>query len=237
MIIGKQKMKTVVSILASDGHGWTECVQACRDTWANNPPKNTEVFYNYGDAFLEKHNMNIPEGSCALGEDIIACNAPEQYGFLLLKTILAFETLLSLEDFDYIVRPNCGSYIHLGLLNKYLESQPREKFYGGELGEWNGIEYVSGACMIFSRDVAELLVTNKKDLHYDGTGGKMDDVAIGEFLATQSIKPIKFGKRVICVEDDIEEKFDADAQHHYFSSSRNPKCHYKTHELFNGVTA
>jgi len=238
MIIGKQKMKTVILTLSNEENGYDKMVQSCRDTWAKNPPENTKVFYNYGETFLQRRKIDIPPGHCTLvGEDCIGCMAPESYGFLLAKTVMAFNALLQSEEFDYLVRPNCGSYLNLDLLNKFLESAPREKYYCGKTGEWNDITYVSGSCMIFSRDVVQMMVDNADKMHYDGRGGKMDDVAIGEFLTSNGIVPCNNGQRVMCEEHEIADRFDGTCYHHHFKGTRNSKCHHLIHERFAMETA
>jgi hypothetical protein len=230
--------KTVVVVLSNEGPTYGPMVQGVRDTWAKEIPENMKVFYNYGDQYLKDRNIDeIPKGACAIDGidgDILACNAPENYGFLMIKTICAFRSLLEVdEDWDYLVRPNCGSYVHLENLQKFLSDKARTKLYCGHTGEWDGrpgLKYVSGSCMIFSRDVIQLMVDHMEEIHYDGRTGIMDDVAIGEILKKYGVLPTE-GKRVSVILETIREKFDPEAYHYHYSSTQQPACHYLMDEM------
>ena len=254
------KMKIAVSVLANDNGGYAGMVEGCRNTWAKNCPENTKVYFNYGIRYMNTHGIEVPEDMnvIVIEPDIMVCNAPEAYRFLLQKQIMAFDALLQMDDYDYIVRPNCGSYINLDLLNDFLEDKPRTGFYCGIVNKTEvnkdtmnaqglrynpenfkalkdlDLEYASGSCMIFSRDVIKYIVDNLQDLNYDGTEGIMDDVSIGMLLDGKF--DLTEGQRVdVNSEQAVEEKFDPTVYHYYYQSTRNSDLHYKVHELFEGV--
>tara|TARA_B100000131_G_C18062685_1_gene591143 strand:- start:207 stop:902 length:696 start_codon:yes stop_codon:yes gene_type:complete len=225
-------MKIAVSVLANDDHNFAAMVEGCRNTWAKNCPENTKVYFNYGIRYMNTHGIEVPEDMnvVIIEPDIMVCNSPENYHALLQKTIMSFDALLQIDDYDYIVRPNCGSYVNLELLNEFLQDKPRNGYYAGVPTEHKGVKYASGACMIFSRDVVQYLVENSKELEYDGKI-KMDDVAIGDLLNKKY--DISEGKRVqINNEKELEEQFDPNVYHYYYRSTRNPNLHYKVHKLF-----
>lgn len=109
---------------------------------------------------------------------------------ILHKTVEALSFFLSTDpSIEFIWRTNLSSVLDVDRLEKYLDSIPSTKFYGGYVGKAvnENIFFASGAGFLMSRDVAEYLVTNKASLRYD----LIDDVAIGALLEPQyGIVPI-----------------------------------------------
>ncbi len=137
-------------------------------------------------------------------DSIILGGSPDSYiPGILKKTIDAFAVLLK-EPFDFIVRTNLSSFFILENLVRRLSRFRRTKLYNGirippltrdhlveglsfsgqksseelrRLGK-DALHCLSGACIIFSKDVIAALVLNRRRLRYD----IIDDVAIGMFL-------------------------------------------------------
>lgn len=108
----------------------------------------------------------------------------ESYGMLLWKT-LGFLFKHRHDEYDYMLRVNVGSYVHVGRLLKYLEDKPRDKFYCGQIGEYDKIRFASGSCFILSRDLVTLSLRNIRKFGTD----HIDDVSFGRFMGRFGIEP------------------------------------------------
>lgn len=100
---------------------------------------------------------------------------------ILHKTVEALSFFLSTDpSIEYVWRTNLSSVVDVDRLEKYLDTIPSTKFYGGYIGKAvnENIFFASGAGFLMSRDVAEYVVANKASLRYD----LIDDVAIGALL-------------------------------------------------------
>lgn len=96
----------------------------------------------------------------------------EQYLNMTLKFLKTLQ-LVDEQQYDYIVRVNISTYLNMNLLSKKLESEPRTNYIGGNtlefpLSDWSiqptgNVKFVSGTCMIFSKDIIYKL----KQIHYD----------------------------------------------------------------------
>lgn len=231
-------MRVVGLMLASNNvenrKSYMDMVTACKETWIKNRHENVEIMATWGKTYQPYITQKIPQGEWILTqENDILINTEERRENLLIKTIKGIECALQRwDDIDYFFRPNCGSYVETTLLYEFLENQPREKYYGGIIGENQGYQYVSGACTIFSRDLAELIVENQDKMNLDGWK-MMDDVSIGKFMSEISVTPVNTKQRVMAnSESDLLANFDPNCYHHYFCHTINPKLIYKCQELF-----
>jgi len=111
-------------------------------------------------------------------------NKTEGYGMLLWKT-LGFLFEHRHDEFDYILRVNVGSYVHIGNLLEFLKNKPRERFYCGQVGNYNDIYFCSGSCFILSRDLVMLSLRDIKQFGFD----HIDDVSFGRFMMRHGIEP------------------------------------------------
>ncbi len=212
-----QNFKTIGLMLASQNfegsRSYSDMVKACRNTWADET-----VFSVYGNSTATERVGHV-----------IFVETPESRENLLRKTIKGMELLLE-DEFDYLFRPNCGSYVNIPLLNKFLENKPRERYYDGIMGNVQGVRYASGSCILMSRDVVELLVETQDELEYDGRI-MMDDVSIGHHLEKHNILVNGAAIRRNCrTEEMIENNWLPQCYHHYFCHTINPKLIYKCHE-------
>ena len=238
-------MKVLGLMLASNnveaGSSYGAMVEACKKTWHKNTPDNFNIFSVFADSydFLWVKN-NIKPDECKLVDNDIIVNITESRATLLKKTILGLEFLLNNYEFDYVFRPNCGSYINLNNLNKYLKDKPLKKYYDGpksRIDWYENIPYSSGSCMIFSRDVAELLVNDKDNMEYRC----IDDTTIAIHLhknnislytekiwSTSGADPFRLPVGTV---EELNEKFNKDIYHYYFQHTINPNLIYRCHEL------
>ena len=104
---------------------------------------------------------------------------------MLLWKTLGFLFKHRHDEFDYILRVNVGSYVHPQRLLNYLKDKPKEKFYCGQIGDYDGIKFASGSCFILSRDLVNLSLSNIRKFGYD----HIDDVSFGRFMGRFGVVP------------------------------------------------
>ena len=228
-------MKLIVGILACDEGGYDKMVEAARNTCYSLKmvPDDTEVFYIYG----HRTGITIPTDNYKIDEDCFYHDSPEHPSKMnvIKKTLSFFEYCYNNKDFDYILRPNCGSYVSLPLLKKHIfqNNFPKEGMYCGITGNHAGIRFVSGACTLISRDIIGLIVKNKDTIMSYGRT-LMDDVAIGKFLIHDSkiITPHGALRRGITLSGILSDNFEInnDCYHYYFLRTRDPRCFHELHK-------
>lgn len=221
-------MKVIVGVLANDETGYNDMVKACRETCYSTTPKNVKVFYLYNHRRgYEVKSPYYVNGDCFYNDCF------ESRSTILDKTLAFFDYCLRNEDFDFLVRPNCGSYLNMPELLKHIEGLPETGVYSGVTSTDTSLPiYNSGSCFVLSKDVVRLLVDNKEKIRMSGTPGfVMDDVSIGECLSLLGILP---GKQILRHDATFEElkNFDyADMKHqYYFRHSIDPRCFRLVHE-------
>jgi hypothetical protein len=180
-------IRLLVLVLASDG---LPVYIAEQDLWRSymhyNPDQVTSFFI--------KGNPNLPSRySC--DRDIIWSKTSEGHtphsAGIINKTVISLEALeQQLDNFDYIVRTNMSSFFIFPRMLEYLDTLPRENVYCGILGE----NYVSGAGIIISTDIAKLILRYKNELLNNTTF--IDDVLIGKFMERHNISMTGYTGRV-----------------------------------------
>ena len=111
--------KIIIGVLACDkfaGEDYTNMVQACRDTCYSKIEEGIKVYYLYG----HREGVEIPEKSYKIDGDCFYNDSPEGRNNCLAKTVAFFEHCIENEEFDYIFRANCGSYIDQKILKTFL---------------------------------------------------------------------------------------------------------------------
>jgi hypothetical protein len=96
---------------------------------------------------------------------------------VLEKTLKGFGFALANYTFDFLLRTNISSFFVFPLLKGVLATLPCIGCYAGAQG-FDKVPFASGAGMILSPDVAQLLVQNTAALNH----GLIDDLAIATFL-------------------------------------------------------
>jgi len=179
-------MKIIVLCLANDENGYDQMVKACRNTWGSISAEGLKIYYIYG----HRNGIEKQDQTFAI-EDCIYSPTPEGRHNLFIKTINAFEWLLNNEEFDYILRCNCGSYVDLKILQQAcIDRGIRDNIYAGEQCEFSGIKYASGAAFLISHNLVKDIVSDKHQISYI----EMDDVTIGRYLTQyKNILPIPIG--------------------------------------------
>lgn len=81
------------------------------------------------------------------------------FGGMLETSVSAIRWALQNTDYSYFVRTNSSSYWNVPLLSRKLSVLPKHQLYAGFLGK-TPFEFVSGAGIVFTRDVGETIVSN-----------------------------------------------------------------------------
>lgn len=232
-------MKIIVGVIAHESDGFSEMVKAAQETCYKNPPQEFEVFYIYGasEAFDDWQKVEIHGNH-------FRCHTPENRKNILRKTVAFFEYCLNNKSFDYILRPNIGSYIDLPIYKKYLidndfTSPPKNKIYFGPKALFKKGEhqwwYASGSGYLISKDIVKAIVKNASKLEYKGI---IDDCAIGKFITQDLNINVRGGAtRKGTRHEEITNSLVDEKSYHYHFDHRNEEagirkdCFYKLHEL------
>ncbi len=93
---------------------------------------------------------------------------------MILKFLKALQRIDE-RNYDYIVRVNLSTFINFRCLQGILQDAPRTKYAGGytlsfPISDWqpnpvDPIQFLSGTCMIFSKDVISMLKTIEYDYY------------------------------------------------------------------------
>jgi hypothetical protein len=143
--------------------------------------------------------------------DIIYIKGKEHVLNVLYKTITALEYLFQKKDYDFIIRSNISTIIHIPNLLQYLKMIPTNYIYTSsnflnikwldrQAGIHNtslfGTIYASGISITLSKDTTQFLIKNKNKLRHD----IVDDVSIGLFFKTYSPNILKKGQKYMSKE-------------------------------------
>ncbi len=153
--------------------------------------------------FIENHPT--PASSPRLIDDTLYVPGIESWENIIRKTLDSIEFFTARSHYDYVVRANLSSVWIFPRLIRYLESAPKERLYGGEVNRNmpipHPIDYVSGAGILFSSDVCQLILQNR-DIVYESN--VIDDVDIGYALDKLQVPPTDVYRVNVYGPDDIE---------------------------------
>lgn len=85
-----------------------------------------------------------------------------------------------LNDYDFIIRVNSSTFINMDLIREKLSNLKQNVYMGFYDPAWH---FVSGACIIFSQDILQLLCKHFNSVNYF----KEDDVVIGDILTSLNV--------------------------------------------------
>ena len=111
---------------------------------------------------------------------------------IMEKTIKSIEFCLrEFSDWNILIRSNISTVINMPLITKYFQNRYGDgnykNIYGGHV--WANLgpfPFVSGTSIILSRDLCQLMITNKHLINMS----MIDDVSIGHFFTSQNIYPM-----------------------------------------------
>jgi hypothetical protein len=250
------------------GRAYKPMIDAIRDTWAAEEVEGVKCFYIYGHrAGIEFPEdavwRDVDERSCfpdddekavtrkrvpfAVG-DCIYSDTPEGRENLYYKTMDGFEWLLENEEFDYLIRPCAGSYVHLSMFKAFLENYGiRDKFYAGSTGIYDNrhnhardktqpqmIKFASGSSFIASRDLIQSIVDNRTTVElvrspYEPGRCIGDDITFAKYFTDDLGAPIvEFSKYSMTSPSQATSVVKAYMQA-YYCHTINPEMHYAVH--------
>jgi len=165
-------MKVLFIIISSN----TEPIYAeHKKVWSSYMNSNPDI----DSYFIEYRNEHQ-----ALEGNTLFLTGTESFTNIVKKTIDGIQYFLELKDYDFIVRTNLSSVWNFKVLLKHIETLPTNHVYNGVIGKGMGIPFISGAGIIFSRDVANILIKNRNVAEVINV---LDDVAIGFIMYTLGI--------------------------------------------------
>jgi len=124
-----------------------------------------------------------------LSSDTLTLRGLERYDTILAKTLEGLEYFLRRRSYTFVVRTNLSSVWDFRALLAYLQTCPRERLYAGQIGTHpeTGIRFASGAGVLMSADVAQILLATKQIAL---TISSLDDVGIAKALHAAGILPV-----------------------------------------------
>lgn len=188
----KKPFKVLLFIIASnDQPVYTELETIWR-MYMHSMPHTIESYFLKDNPYLSTDYV--------IENDVVYCKTEQTIRpGILNKTLTAIEAFLPriMSEFDYVIRTNLSSFYNFQLLINYLYSLPSQRCYSGSPSYEN--PFASGSGFILSPDLAQLLISHKHELYNHDA---YDDVAIGTFMTTHSIKRIRHDRRdILSVED------------------------------------
>jgi hypothetical protein len=250
---------------------YTDMVTAVRRTWASKVPEGVKVFYIYGhragtDFPDDAEYRDVIEDSCIYDktpppnastnvrskrypfaiDDCIYSDTPEGRENIYYKTIDAFEWLLENEEFDYILRTNCGTYIDLQVLANNLKNLgAQDNIYAGHTGRYSNkhnkeqpdvIEFASGSAFLVSRNLIKSLVESQRQNKVDLVRSPYEVKCIGDdvtfakyFVYDKGAQLLSWVKRDVWELEQINSNLKNELQC-YFRHTIDPKFMYGVHE-------
>lgn len=185
----KKDLKVLVLIIASDNFQAYLELQKIWRTYMHSDPEHFEVYFIRGDP-----NLSTPY---LFTDDSLIVQIEDGYRpGILNKTLLSMEVFLPrLKEFDYVIRTNLSSFYVFPKLLQVLKTLPREKCYAGVTLIFNNAENavlnvwgISGAGIIFSTDLVESLIEEKKNLAKYEPEKYGDDVVIACMLKDKAVR-------------------------------------------------
>lgn len=179
-------MKVVVLVAGANVEPHSANEEAQRLTWGKN--FSSQIYWVHGSATLSDsghHHLLVDREARRIDVGL-----SENFSNLFEKTLLAISWVNQNHDFDFVIRSNTSSFWNEERLLLLSARLPRSGLYGGHLGTWSeegdSWDYVGGAGLFMSRDIAELAC--KADVV--GYRHLPDDVALGLWMRQLGVKPV-----------------------------------------------
>jgi len=190
----KKLPKVLVLIIASDNTKAYLELQKIWRSYINTDPEHFEVYFIYG-------NPDLVAPYEIEGDKLIVKTEEGYTPGIINKTVLAIEAFMpKLDNYDYILRTNLSSLYVFPRLLDFLTTLPKNNCYCGvqlylppENTRFGLINFVSGAGIILSTDLAKRVVSDKEGI-FKLNKELPDDVLIGLFFQERSIFSIPAGR-------------------------------------------
>jgi len=181
---GDKVPKLLMLVISSETEPHRKNELAQRSTWANES-------FGVPLYWLHAAGTKGESSTCEVSPDFVKrrldVKMPETYSGILEKTLHAIRWSLDNFDFDILIRTNTSSVWDEKLLNKLTLSLPTFRLYAGVVGHHKEIDdswnYVNGAGLFMSRDIAELACTDSTKSYEH----LVDDVAIGHLMRAHGV--------------------------------------------------
>jgi len=128
----------------------------------------TRLLRRFGRRWSQRSSVTIG--------DVVHTTVPETYWTVTPKLSAALTHILASEQFDFLLRTNTSTYIDRRRLLDLAANLPRTGYWGGFVGDSDGIPFTSGTGTLLSHDVVVDAVRG----HWDWA--LLDDVALGRVL-------------------------------------------------------
>ena len=150
-------------------------------------------FENVSTYFIQMRESQTE--NVEINDDFIYVNGKETLLNIMHKTIESIDYLFNSlgRKYDYIVRTNISTIVNIPKLKDYCNGLPEKNIYtSGSILNLNwldyksgiidtslfGTDYAQGTCIIISKDVAEHMIENKKNIRFD----VVDDLSFGVYV-------------------------------------------------------
>lgn len=132
-------------------------------------------------------------------DPVLHVHQPDMYCTYKWKEVGVFSYVLANFNFDYVFTTTTSSYIRPRKLMEVLENQPRDGFYAGMI-PYVGANFASGSNRIFSRDLIEIIVAERKSIN----SAVIEDVSIADLLRKHNVAPIPLSGLNLSEASDID---------------------------------
>ena len=190
----KKMPKVLVLIIASDSNQAYMELQKIWRTYMNSDPEHFEVYFIRG-------NPDLTAPYEIKGNDLYVKTEEGYTPGIVNKTVLSLEVFKDkLKDYDYVLRTNLSSFYVFPRLLDFLATLPKTNCYCGvqmyippQNTIFGLINFVSGAGIIMSSDLATKMVEGKEEI-FKINKELPDDVLIGLFFQRKSIFSVPGGR-------------------------------------------
>jgi hypothetical protein len=220
--------KLLVLIVASDDKPYYTELQKVWRSYMNYNPEQVEAYFLKSDPNLDR-TWKIEDQIIWTKTDLNIIPGMAD------RTILSFEAMLPrLKEFDFVVRTNLSSFYVFPRLLEFVKTLPKTRCYHAcenKILRGNGQPYIpfgSGAGLIFSPDLVEMMVREKQALLGSSI---VEDVLWGWFFHYRNV-PLLVASRM-----DILNKLSWIAWKHYLPENqyhfrlKNPEHRRLTDEV------
>lgn len=185
--------RVLIAVLHANTPPWSSLAsEGIRSSWWGDACEGVQVLFYQGGS-----------DSLRLVGDVLEVDVPEGPHTMGRKNLKAFKYILDNFEFDYLFRVNASSFVDKRALQSFLIDKPSKDYYAGVI---NGT-YVSGAGILMSRDVLELIDKNGYALMHGAPPEEPlwvpepEDVYLGWLVASLRI-PFSVGERYNVFKDD-----------------------------------
>jgi hypothetical protein len=156
---------------------------------------------------------------------------PDSYQFGRWKVLAILNYFLDQTQYDYIYMITNNSYLNFSNLKNLVTDLPQTTFYGGTKA-YEGAEFAAGNNCLISRDVAHLIVKNRRKFSL----GLIADSAMGKLLKSLNVDFIPLPSLIVDRPESLEQITDHEIkQHFHFRVKSGPITARKDVQIMNSL--